>query len=199
MPLAPYSFAGPPVLDGSVTAVWSYSNEGDGSVNQIIDVTVSGSLVSGTAPASPPGTLVITYDDGNREPRVRIRKYLGAPGQDLSSELVSLFPGLVTTADKFSIGPQLLVDLEYDPDIFVTGLPNFSAVMRGAKITDRRTGATAWTRNPSVIADDWAQYEFGGTLPSGFLRPAHHAMATKNGSANTMRSMMSVTASTPYK
>lgn len=169
LPARPGRFAGPPVLDGSVTAVWSYSNEGDGSVNQIIDVTISGSLVSGTAPASPPGTLVITYDDGNREPRVRIRKYLGAPGQDLSAELVSLFPGLVTTADKFSIGPQLLVDLEYDPDIFVTGLPNFSAVMRGAKITDRRTGVTAWTRNPSVIADDWAQYEFGGTLPSTTL------------------------------
>ena len=34
--------------------------------------------------------------------------------------------------------------------------------MRGAKVLDPRTGTTAWTENPALIARDWALYAYGG-------------------------------------
>ena len=45
---------------------------------------------------------------------------------------------------------------------FPSGPPAVSAVVRGAKIYDWRTGLTAFSENPSVIARDWALYSYGG-------------------------------------
>ena len=98
--------------------------------------------------------------------RATIKKYLGAPGQDLSGELASRFPGLITSDHKFSGIACLLVDLEYDENAFTTGVPNISAVVRGAKVLDPRTGVTAWSENPSLCARDWALYSNGGGCAS---------------------------------
>lgn len=99
-------------------------------------------------------------------PKARIRTYTGAPGQDLSVPLIALgIPG-ITSAMKFQGFACLLVTLTFDVDAYPSGVPSFSATYRGAKILDRRTGITAWTQNPAVIADDWAQYVYGGACAS---------------------------------
>jgi hypothetical protein len=65
-----------------------------------------------------------------------------------------------------------LVDLEFDTDAFPTGVPSITAVFRGAKVLDPRTGTTAWTQNPALIARDWALYANGGGCSAGDLHAA---------------------------
>lgn len=152
---------------GAVTALVA---EGEGTENFVgfpVAVTVTGTTVTGTL--AEPRTVRCYYQVYKTTPRVRVRKFLGAPGQDLSPILTDYFPTLCTAADKFAVGGLLLVDLEYDTDVFPGGVPAFSAVVRGAKVLDRRTGVTAWTRNPALIADDWVRYLYGGRLPSDAL------------------------------
>lgn len=93
--------------------------------------------------------------------KARVRKYLGGPGQDLSASLGADFPGLITAAHKFAGIALLRVDLEYDQDAFPQGVPNITALVRGAKVWDPRTGLTAWSNNPALCALDWALYAQG--------------------------------------
>lgn len=98
----------------------------------------------------------------------RVWKYLGAPGQNIGTALLkSRFPDLISDTDRFEGMAALVVELEFSQDAFPTGVPQISAVMRGAKIRDPRTGVTAWTENSSVIALDWARYPFGGGVLDG--------------------------------
>jgi hypothetical protein len=87
----------------------------------------------------------------------------------LSGELITRMaqsddPALVKSTDKFEGICCLLTDLEYSTDVYPTGVPSISAVIRGAKILDIRSGATAWTENNSLIARDWSLYSNGGGL-----------------------------------
>ncbi len=45
--------------------------------------------------------------------------------------------------------------LEFDRDVYPTGIPNISAVIRGAKVHDPRTGTTAWSANPALCILDY--------------------------------------------
>ncbi len=122
------------------------------------DVTVSGSAWDGQA--------AVYYQWDHAQSFARVRKYLGTAAQDLSSLLTPNFPD-VTSADKFAGIALLLVDLEYSQDVYPSGVPQISAVVKGAKILDTRTSTTAWTQNPAVIARDWALYAYGGGCSSG--------------------------------
>lgn len=146
-----------PLADMSTVFIYS-------SVGRIDAREVSGSVVSWSGVAST-GWRVI-YQKWVPVSKVTVRKYLGAPGQDLSGELASRFPGLITSEHKFAGIACLLVDLEYDENAFTAGVPNISAVVRGAKVLDPRTGVTAWSENPSLCARDWALYSNGGGCAS---------------------------------
>jgi hypothetical protein len=39
----------------------------------------------------------------------------------------------------------------YDETAFPSGLPNVTAIVRGARCFDPRTGATAWTQTPALM------------------------------------------------
>lgn len=147
-------------ITGSVSVTFMYPGDGG---QDALPFTVSGNTVSLSGASSGyngTATVVYQYDDGKSY--ARVRKYLGAPGQDLSTVLQPLFPSLVTSTDKFQGIALLLVDLEYSQDVYPTGVPNVSAVVRGAKCYDPRTTTTAWTQNPAIIARDWSLYAYGG-------------------------------------
>lgn len=128
-------------------------------------VTVVGSTASVSGIPDGVSTVQVSYQYDAVRSFARVRKYLGAAGQDLSSVLSPNFPA-ITSADKFQGIALLLVDLEYSQDAYPNGVPNISAVMRGAKILDTRTSTTAWTQNNAMIGRDWALYAYGGGMSS---------------------------------
>jgi hypothetical protein len=155
----------------SVT-VWQPSAEGDMAVAR----TVSGTTVSVSGVGD--GTYNVSYQYIAYWPRAHIRMYLGKPGQNIGLDLSPSFPELLTAADRFDGIAALVVRLQYDSDAFPSGVPNISAVIRGAKVYDPRTGLTQWTENPALIARDWALYQNGGgCLPSEIVESSFIAAA----------------------
>lgn len=152
-------------ISGSVSVVTQTSGALD-ETSYSVTPTVTGSTVSVTgAPAN--GTWVVSYQYSQDVPKARVRKYLGGPSQDLYADLSAVVgTDLLLPTDKFAGDACLIVTLQYDQDVFPTGLPQINAVVRGAKVFDPRTGTTAWTENPALIARDWALYAYGGGASS---------------------------------
>jgi hypothetical protein len=133
-------------------------------------------VVSGTTAnvsAGVPGAIVsVVYTVGVSTSRVRIRPYLGTSAQNVGSALAAEYPGKITATDKFAGIALAVVDLIYDPDVFPQGRPNITAVFRGAKCLDPRTGTTVWTENPALHAYEYARWSSGWALTDASIRVA---------------------------
>ena len=49
----------------------------------------------------------------------------------------------------------LYIRVEYDADLFTNGIPNITALVRGKKVHDPRTGLTEWSDNPALCIADY--------------------------------------------
>lgn len=85
------------------------------------------------------------------ESKARIREYLGSPDQQAALGVIADFPTLWTLAHRARGIAYLHCEFWFDETAFPTGLPNVSAIIRGARCTDPRTGLTVWTQNPSIM------------------------------------------------
>lgn len=152
-------------VGGSVTATLATSDEINGSQTFAATASVSGTSVTLSA-APVDGTYTVYYQwTDTSKPAVRVRQYLGGAGQNLYTDLQATIGGtLLETTDRFEGVAALIVTMRYSQDAFPTGVPSITAVLRGAKVTDPRTGLTEWTENPALIARDWALYAHGGGL-----------------------------------
>lgn len=160
--------AGAPLVDGSQSAV---SGQAGGDAGSAVDhpITVTGGTTM-TA-SGPPGVAVnFTWQENVGTPKVRIRTWLGAPGQNVGAALAAEYPGKITASDRFEGMAVAVVDLDYDEDVFPQGPPNITAVIRGAKILDPRTGVTAWSDNSALCANYYARYAQGWALPADVIR-----------------------------
>ena len=115
---------------------------------------VAGSLVSGTYTSG--GDADITYQAWSYQytettPYVRITRYLGAAGQTADPALQAAFPADWTSANTVAGVAYLVVKLSYSETAFPSGVPNVSAVIRGAKVYDPRSTLTAWSQNPALL------------------------------------------------
>lgn len=115
------------------------------------------------------GTAKVTYQYAGGDMMVQIEQFLGTSGQDVGAWLDAQGVEGIESTDRFAGIACLGVTMQYSQDAFPTGVPNFSAVIRGAKCYDPRTATTVWTENPAIIARDWALYSHGGALSSGDL------------------------------
>lgn len=100
---------------------------------------------------------------GSFSGKARIKKHLGGAGQVADSDLVS-----ETSADSDYVGngiAYIYVRLQYDRDIFPSGIPNVSAFVKGKKITDPRDSTTRYTANTALFAYDYL------TTPKDALTP----------------------------
>lgn len=119
------------------------------------------------------GTVMsVTYQYASFDSYATVYKYLGAPGQDLSAQLISRFPTQCNSSHKFEGVAGLLVDFFYNTDAYPTGVPSVSAVIRGRKVYDPRTGTTAWSENPALCARDFALHPNGGGCSSSEIDDA---------------------------
>jgi hypothetical protein len=152
---------------GSVS-VTEKATSTDSDDEQLLTASVSGNNVT-IAGGTPGRTVVVYYQTSSASTNARVRWHLGAPGQTADSDLISRFPGTWTTAHKASGVAYLIVDLTYSDDAFSTGVPNVSAVVRGYKCFDPRTGSRAWTENPALHVRALVTDAQAGGLPTAAI------------------------------
>lgn len=166
VPIGTTSVALPDIpISGSVWAM-AETSEGDEQVS----VTVAGGVVT-----FPPGSEVnprrVVFQVSEAKSRAVVTVFNGGSGQDLSGILATRFPDMIVPGShRFAGMACLLVELAYDQDAFPNGVPNpITAIFRGAKVYDPRTGVTAWSENPALIARDWSLYANGGARAAADL------------------------------
>lgn len=90
---------------------------------------------------------------------IRIIKKLGSADQLADPSLVA-----ETSVDESFRGrgiAYLYVRLEYNQDVFVNGIPTFSAVVKGRKVFDPRTFVHSWSDNAILCIRDYISQSFG--------------------------------------
>ena len=137
-------------LPGSVYAVTLFNTPGDGEVRSV-PISVTGRTVTllesiGSAAAN------VTYQYTVLTPKARVRAYLGTDSQTADAQVIADFPGLWSVAHQARGVAYLVCEYWYDETAFPSGLPVVTATVRGAKVYDPRTGLTAWSRNPALLA-----------------------------------------------
>ena len=99
----------------------------------------------------------------------RLLYYTGAADQAASPELLAEVP--VWTADHRLRGiAYLYVRLKWNANVWVSGVPNIKAKVKGRKVYDPRTGTTAWSANGALCRLDHligTRPLASGTLPIG--------------------------------
>ena len=78
--------------------------------------------------------------------KAKINKHLGGPTQQADADLVAAFPDW-TEEHKGQGIAHLVLKLTYDQDLYPNGVPTVSAIIRGQKVFDPRTGLTEWNDN----------------------------------------------------
>lgn len=113
------------------------------------------------------GTATVLYQYLNTTPsttsRARVRWMLGGADQAVFADLVTQFPAEWTSAHRGRGVAYLVAELDFDPDIYPSGIPNISAVVRGAdEVFDPRTNTTGYTENPALLMRHYLLHPFGG-------------------------------------
>lgn len=161
----------PPPVPGSLQI--AYQVTGASSDNSL---PITGGAVSGynvTLSSLFVGrNIVIYYDTANASSKARVRKYLGGPGQVADANMITNYPGTWTANHKATGIAYLVVELDYDADAFIGGVPSVSAVVRGMKCYDPRNGTTAWTENPALHARALVTHPLAGNLPLSCVNDA---------------------------
>ena len=89
----------------------------------------------------------------------RVNKHLGGTGQtadtDLINDTASLTDGKWTSDHRLQGIAYLYVRLTWDTEKFPSGIPNISAVIKGKKVYDPRSSATAYSANAALCLRDY--------------------------------------------
>ena len=85
---------------------------------------------------------------------INIYTHLGAADQQADSNLVSAVSGW-TAEHRLRGIAYLYCKFGFDPDVFPNGLPEITAVIKGKKVYDPRSSATAWSDNPALCVRDY--------------------------------------------
>ena len=93
----------------------------------------------------------ITYQVYDTTSAIKITKHLGAAGQVVDADLQAAFGSAWPSTNTVEGVAYLVVRATYSEGAFPNGLPTVTAVMRGAKLYDPRTGLTTWSENPALM------------------------------------------------
>lgn len=99
-------------------------------------------------------SVLVSYEAQRSRPYVRIHKHPGSPDQAADGALVNEVPGW-TSEHRLRGVCYLYIRLDYDADIFPSGLPNIKAVVRGKRVFDPRTNSTYFTNNWALCVYDY--------------------------------------------
>lgn len=121
------------------------------------DFTFSPNLF-GSAAWIAGSSISIDYEETSVTSWIRVQDSKGdeASGTQPFPDLVSASAGIWTTNHKQTGRAKTYFRLEYSPDVFPTGIPNFSRVIKGRKVVDPRVGPTpAWSANAALCTADY--------------------------------------------
>lgn len=105
--------------------------------------------------------------------------HLGAADQAADADMVARLSDW-TTDHRLRGVAYLYAGLVQHADVWTSGLPNFTAVVRGKNCYDPRDGITRWTQNPALILADYlcdSMYGFGADYATEIDEPALIAAA----------------------
>lgn len=114
----------------------------------------------------------LSYQRITGQARIRVRKYLGGFGQAADATLIAKLPNIWTSNHVGNSICYLVVEMDYSQDAFSGGMPNISATVRGLKCYDPRTGTTAWTDNPALLARAYFTHPLGANRPASEVNDA---------------------------
>lgn len=163
-------------IPGTLVAGSAVASGGDENFYYGCVVTMDGNEATVSVPGGPPPgvSLAVTlhWQTSTGTSLARIRTYLGTDAQNVGDDLEAEYPGKITAGDAFRGIALAVVDLTYDPDAFPQGVPNLTALFRGAKVLDPRDDSTAWSENPALLAYHYARHANGWDVPIGSIREA---------------------------
>jgi hypothetical protein len=134
-----FTVAGP-IVAGSATA-YAQDDVGEAILSRFLvtsegfnTITVSGGL--------PGEVATLSWQRFTSSSLARIRAFTGAPGQNIGAILAAEYPSApISATDRFEGMACAIVELTFDQDAFPSGLPNVTAVLRGARVYDPRRNA----------------------------------------------------------
>jgi hypothetical protein len=85
----------------------------------------------------------------------RVTPWLGSDDQPADPDWLAEIPEKWTADHRLRGRAWLACRFRYDATAFRTGVPKVTAVVRGRRVLDPRTGATAWSANSALCAADW--------------------------------------------
>jgi hypothetical protein len=141
--------------DGGVFVITAPNpNASQGSLDGELIITpfasLSGLVVTVTgAPAN--AACTVAYTTTTRPSLVNIKRYTGAPGQTADADMMAALPGVWTSAHVMTGLAYVRITCKYNSSAFAQGYPQYSAVVRGAKLLDPRTNTTAWSENLALM------------------------------------------------
>ena len=135
-------------------------------VDAVLDLYVDDEAVSHTAGAdgwrvASSGRYTSTGKDGADNPGIlQWRVHLGTADQTADAHLMAAFPQKWTAAHRLRGVAYLYVKAQWNSDVW-GGVPNISAIVRGKRLYDPRTGITAWSDNPALMVRDYLTSDYG--------------------------------------
>ncbi|SDA27105.1 hypothetical protein SAMN05216315_13217 [Nitrosospira sp. Nsp18] len=134
---------------------------------------VGNTLTVTSAPSSPiPGTWLqvtsytVTYQYQVNDSQVRVKKHLGAPGDPADASLLAECGDKWKPTSTLSGFTYTVIRLDLRQAEFQNGVPDINVLMKGRKLYDPRTGLTAWSSNPALVAYDYLTSEMCGVDPA---------------------------------
>ena len=127
-------------------------------VEAIDDIYINDQIATWDASTGLVSTAGAGADQTNWSGKIRIRKYLGNQTA-ADSELVA--ETSVTASFVGSEIAYLYVKYEYDQDVFANGVPLITVKVRGKKVYDPRTTATAYSNNAALCIRDYIASVYG--------------------------------------
>lgn len=115
--------------------------------------SVSGSTLTFNA-LSDGLSMTVTYTRAVNTPLVRVKRFLGIAAGERDTDLEAISSEWKAT----HLGKgraRIHVTLQYDEGAFPAGLPKITAIVRGRKLYDPRTGSTIWKQNAALAARDY--------------------------------------------
>ena len=113
------------------------------------------------------------WKDDSNNPKIYVRKFLGADNQNVYSELNAITDPPEWKID--GVAPSsgedtnfkgegiacLYVRMEYDQNVFAEGIPLFTAIVEGKKVYDPRSSSTAFSANAALCIRDYLTSSYG--------------------------------------